>query len=150
MLKELPEALRQGETIYREKLGALAALYAKNYDLDVIALHHGEPHRRISLPTYPFARERYWVSEVPATDRRKSVVGAPQLHPLVHRNVSTLTQTKFESFFDGQEFFFEDHQIRGDKILPGVAYLEMAAAATRDAPAAKMAACPSASSPAYP
>ncbi len=131
VLKELPEALRQGETIYREKLAALAALYAKNYDLDVIALHDGEPHRRISLPTYPFARERYWVPESPVTDRRKSELGAPHLHPLVHRNVSTLTQTKFESSFDGHEFFFEEHQVRGEKILPGVAYLEMASAAIR-------------------
>ncbi len=131
VLKELPEALRHGETVYGEKLAALAALYAKNYDLDVVALHHGEAQRRISLPTYPFARERYWIPEVPATDQRKPGLGAPQLHPLVHRNVSTLTQTKFESFFDGREFFFEDHQIRGEKILPGVAYLEMANAAIR-------------------
>ena len=76
VLKELPEALRQGETVYREKLAALAALYARNYDLDVVALHHGEAHRRISLPTYPFARERYWIPEVPATDQRKPGLGA--------------------------------------------------------------------------
>jgi polyketide synthase PksN len=131
VLKELPEALRQGEAVYREKLAALAALYARNYDFDVIALHHGEAHRRISLPTYPFARERYWVPAFPATDQRKRGVGTPQLHPLVHRNVSTLTKTKFESSFDGREFFFDDHQIRGEKILPGVAYFEMATAAIR-------------------
>jgi polyketide synthase PksN len=131
VLKELPEALRQGESLYREKLAALAALYAKNFDFDAMALHHDEVHRRISLPTYPFARERYWVPEVPATDQRKPGHGSIRLHPLVHRNVSTLHRTKFESFFDGQEFFFEDHQIRGEKILPGVAYLEMAAAAIK-------------------
>ena len=129
VLKELPEASRRGEPVYREKLAALAALYAKNYDLDFTALHQGEAHRRLSLPTYPFARERYWVPKVPAADQRKPGLGPPQLHPLVHRNVSTLAQTKFESSFDGKEFFFEDHQIRGEKILPGVAYLEMAAAA---------------------
>ena len=131
VLKELPEALRQGEIVYREKLAVLAALYAKNYDLDLMAIHQGEEHRRISLPTYPFARESYWVPKVTAADGRNPGLAPPQLHPLVHRNVSTLTQTKFESFFGGQEFFFEDHQIRGERILPGVAYLEMAAAATR-------------------
>jgi acyl transferase domain-containing protein len=94
-----------------------------------MAIHQGEAHRRISLPTYPFARESYWVPEVPVADQRNPELGPPQLHPLVHRNVSTLIQTKFASFFGGQEFFFEDHQIREEKILPGVAYLEIAAAA---------------------
>jgi acyl transferase domain-containing protein/acyl carrier protein len=131
VLKELPAALRQGEAVYREKLAALAALYARNYDLEFIALHHGEAHRRISLPTYPYARERYWVPALPAGDQRKQGRGTPQLHPLVHRNVSTLARTEFVSIFDGEEFFFDHHQIRGEKILPGVAYLEMATAAIR-------------------
>lgn len=36
---------------------------------------------------------------------------------------------KFSSVFHGNEFFFKDHQIKGKKILPGAAYLEMARAA---------------------
>src|SRR6202035_4190437 len=131
VLKELPEASQQGEAAYRKKLAVLAALYAQNYDLDYILLHYGEAHRRISLPAYPFARERYWIPEAEAARRQKPGLDPSRLHPLVHRNVSTLIQTKFESSFGGREFFFEDHQIRGEKILPGVAYLEMAASAIR-------------------
>src|SRR5260370_41864275 len=96
-----------------------------------MAIQQGEAHRRVSLPTYPFARESYWVPKVTVADRRNPGLGPPQLHPLVHRNVSTLTQTKFESFFGAQEFFFEDHQIREAKILPRVAYPGMAVTRTR-------------------
>ncbi|MHB8523231.1 MAG: SDR family NAD(P)-dependent oxidoreductase, partial [Limisphaerales bacterium] len=130
VLKELPAAAADGAATYREKLAALGALYVKGHEIDWARLHAGEAHRRIPLPTYPFARERYWVAE--------AVTGAPgnrtepaRLHPLVHRNTSTLGQTQFASLLDERDFFLNDHQINGQKVLPGVAYLELAAAAIR-------------------
>lgn len=61
-----------------------------------------------------------------------------QLHPLVHRNVSTLTQQRYRTRLDGGEFFLRDHRVRMPSgaavgVLPGVAYLEMARAAVVDA-----------------
>ncbi|CAM2011293.1 non-ribosomal peptide synthetase [Acanthopleuribacter pedis] len=78
--------------------------------------------RRISLPTYPFARERFMA-------KRPVKKALHQLHPLVHENVSTLHQQAYRSRFDGGEFFLAEHVVRGEKLLPGVAYLEMARAA---------------------
>ncbi|MBV7338426.1 polyketide synthase dehydratase domain-containing protein [Chloroflexi bacterium TSY] len=92
--------------------------------------------QRISLPTYPFARERYWIPEstiLDSADNRRglhSVNSIPKLHPLVHQNVSTLTEQCFRTNFTGNEFFLRDHQVQGESVLPGVAYLEMARAAT--------------------
>ncbi|ACU62720.1 SDR family NAD(P)-dependent oxidoreductase [Chitinophaga pinensis] len=51
------------------------------------------------------------------------------LHPLIHRNISTLEGQVFESVFRGTEFFLTDHVAAGRKILPGTVYLEMARAA---------------------
>jgi acyl transferase domain-containing protein len=52
----------QGDTTgYRETLCALADLYCQGYEADWEQLYGSEKPRRISLPTYPFARERYWV-----------------------------------------------------------------------------------------
>ena len=61
-----------------------------------------------------------------------------QLHPLVHSNVSTLTQQRYRSRLVGDEFFLRDHRVRMPSggavgVLPGVAYLEMARAAVADA-----------------
>ncbi|WP_435297347.1 SDR family NAD(P)-dependent oxidoreductase [Streptomyces sp. YPW6] len=47
-------------------LGKAAALWVRGADLDWTALHRGAPLRRVAgLPTYPFARERYWLPPVP-------------------------------------------------------------------------------------
>ena len=57
-----------------------------------------------------------------------------RLHPLVHLNISTLTQQRYRTQLTGDEFFLRDHRVRMPTgsavgVLPGVAYLEMARAA---------------------
>ncbi|HEY0789748.1 MAG TPA: SDR family NAD(P)-dependent oxidoreductase, partial [Chthoniobacterales bacterium] len=125
--RDLQAARQAGDAAYRDRLAAIAGSYAKGADLDVQCLHDGEARRRIPLPGYPFARERYWISE----DGTVSSPSPDRLHPLVHRNASTLDQVQFISRFDGSEFFFADHQVRGENILPGVAYFEMVLVAAR-------------------
>jgi acyl transferase domain-containing protein len=74
--------------------------------------------RRLSLPSYPFARERHWIGASTAT-----------LHPLVQRDASTADAQRFSSTFTGEEFYLADHVVKGSKVLPGVCYLEMIRAA---------------------
>ena len=45
------------------KLGKLGGLWAQGVEVDWEVLYGERRPRRISLPTYPFARERYWVPE---------------------------------------------------------------------------------------
>jgi acyl transferase domain-containing protein/SAM-dependent methyltransferase len=59
--------------------------------------------RKISLPTYPFERQRHWVK-------------AESEGPLVKE-------------LDGSEYFLTDHRVGGDSVLPGVAHLEWLRAA---------------------
>ena len=107
--------------------------------------------QRLSLPTYPFARQRYWV---PVADDEAASGGAtslvidarhtngdlaglssdgvplvPVLHPLLHRNTSTLAAVRFSTTFTGRETFLADHVVQGRRVLPAVTYLEMARAA---------------------
>jgi len=78
--------------------------------------------RRVHLPAYPFVRERFWASRT----GEPSPSVAARLHPLVHRNTSDLAEQRFSSVFTGQELFLADHRFEGRRLLPGVAYLEMA------------------------
>ena len=119
------------ELIERKELSRLAELWVNGAKIDWRLLHKSGAPRRISIPTYPFARERYWFPEGnPARERReRRQTAAALLHPLVHRNTSTLEEQKFSSRFSGEEFYFADHVVETQKILPGVAYLEMARAA---------------------
>ncbi|MFZ9747770.1 MAG: SDR family NAD(P)-dependent oxidoreductase, partial [Opitutaceae bacterium] len=92
---------------YREALELLAALYVKGAEIDWFALHAGEAPRRIPLPLYPFARERYWFAAAPAAVR-----AAPDAAPDPAGRV-----------LRGDEPFLRDHRVGGVPVVPGVAYL---------------------------
>ena len=62
VLKEL-STQKLEEALYRKKLIALGDLYVKGNDVDWEILHAGEVRQRISLPTYPFMKERYWATK---------------------------------------------------------------------------------------
>jgi polyketide synthase PksM len=129
-----------GRWIAARKLSKLLELWVKGVDVDWSKLYGEAKPQRISLPVYPFAKERYWVDR--GTDQ--PVAGAVTagttavLHPLVQRNTSDLSEQRYSSTFTGDEFFLADHQVRvrgqaREKVLPGVAYLEMARAAIEQA-----------------
>ncbi|MBW8688280.1 SDR family NAD(P)-dependent oxidoreductase [Chitinophaga rhizophila] len=86
---------------------------------------------RVSLPGYPFEKVSYWMKQ--DMTAYLPVTTSGQLHPLMHRNVSGLEGICFESRFDGNEYFLADHVVGKQRILPGVAYLEMAYAAWKEA-----------------
>ncbi|MCB0197325.1 MAG: SDR family NAD(P)-dependent oxidoreductase, partial [Anaerolineae bacterium] len=111
------------------KLEKLAAGWVKGLAIDWSWLYQTTWPRRLSLPTYPFAKERYWLPNNGQFAIRHSPFATDGLHPLVHRNISDLEEQRFRSTFSGAEFFLRDHQVQGEKVLPGVAYLEMARAA---------------------
>ncbi|MFP7654374.1 SDR family NAD(P)-dependent oxidoreductase [Chryseobacterium proteolyticum] len=107
----------------------IADLWIQGFLFDWNLLYAGKQPRKISLPTYPFARERYWLPNAEGKLNPTGKIVDRTLHPLVHQNTSDLDQQQFSSTFSGEESFLADHQVRHNKILPGVAYLELARAA---------------------
>ncbi|MCX7293774.1 SDR family NAD(P)-dependent oxidoreductase, partial [Janthinobacterium sp.] len=124
---ELQEAI--SKWIARGKLDKLAELWVKGLSVDWSTLHGASKRQRLGLPTYPFARERYWAPAAGTV----TAAAAAVLHPLLHRNTSTLAEQRFSTTFSGREFFLAEHIVRGKKVLPGVAHLEMARAAACEA-----------------
>jgi polyketide synthase PksN len=120
------------DLIESKDLAQLAELWVCGAKIEWCALHKSSTPRRISAPTYPFAKERHWIAATegktmePRTDERRV---AAHLHPLVHRNASTLKTQKFVSRFTGKEFFLADHKVGSDAVLPAVAYMDMLLAA---------------------
>ncbi len=130
--------------LLEEKAQEVAKLWVKGVPVKNWDLFYKNVPDRISLPTYPFARERYWVQEtgfrvqmsgVSKTNLQSKIINhnSTQLHPLVHENTSTLKEQRFSSTFTGEELFLRDHHVKGEKVLPGVAYLEMAQEAVKQA-----------------
>src|SRR5205823_2764468 len=79
-------------------------------------------------PTYPFAKERYWVSknELSITTTSQAVT---KLHSLLDADISTSEAKCFTKLLTGKEFYLNDHRIYDVPLLPGVVYLEMVRAA---------------------
>ena len=112
------------------KVDKLAELWTQGFAVDWQRLYGPSRPRRMSLPTYPFNRERHWID---MSKRRPAATQASAaravLHPLLQENTSDLGEQRFTSVFSGGEFYLSDHLVNGMRVLPGVAYLEMAQAA---------------------
>ncbi len=138
--------------VAKGKYSKLLDIWVKGLIFDWSKLYGDSKPHRISLPTYPFAREWYWIEQKEVRNQTTAVRGqqseacqvyqangmaegmvSKRLHPLVHENTSTLEEQRFSSTFTGEEFFLKDHQVKGEKILPGVAYLEMVREAVEQA-----------------
>jgi polyketide synthase PksN len=130
------QLLKENKTKYQEILYALADLYCQGYDLSWNLLFDEKKPCRLSLPTYPFAKESYWVPQIQTQGDSfaiNAVRTASIIHPLLQQNTSDFSEQRFSSTFTGQEFFLADHVVKGQRILPGMAYLEMARAAVEQA-----------------
>ncbi len=128
--------------IANKKVSKLVEMWAKGLDVDWSKLYGEIKPQRMSLPTYPFARERYWIDITEATKTGTNGVATTVLHPLLHSNTSDLSVQRYSSSFTGDEFFLADHQVRAQglrnqKVFSSVAYMEMARAAMEQACPAK-------------
>ncbi|TPN83337.1 SDR family NAD(P)-dependent oxidoreductase, partial [Aquimarina algicola] len=113
----------------KNKLNQIAQGWAHGANIQWNSLYKDNKPQRINLPTYPFAKTRYWI---PNTNSKKesffSKEVTSEIHPLLQKNTSDLTEQRFSTTFIGTETFLSDHIIEGQRVLPGVIYLEMARA----------------------
>jgi len=96
-------------------LTSLGELYRRGYDVDWDAFDRPYPRRRVSLPTYPFERRRFWI-EADANARS----AGPLSNGLTGiRLRSALPDAQFESAYSLQRFsYLDDHRIYGMPVLP--------------------------------
>jgi phthiocerol/phenolphthiocerol synthesis type-I polyketide synthase C len=88
--------------------------------------------RFVSLPTYPWQRERHWYEPAAPRTRTRAVGGA---HPLLQEHHRAATGAAiWEGVADLDRLaYLADHRVRGQVVLPAAAYLEMALAAAENA-----------------
>ncbi|MGE0605775.1 MAG: SDR family NAD(P)-dependent oxidoreductase [Pirellulales bacterium] len=143
-------SLRKGRSCWQQMLDTLAALYAAGADVDWSGVDRDYPRRKVSLPTYPFQRERYWLEKSPASSAAR-VEAAPTLPATAHYKVernghaalspatveeSPETQQPRAAHFDLDALatdYVREHQVFGRTILPGAGFLSLALAAAERA-----------------
>ena len=103
---------------------AVAGAYEAGLPVRFDALFAGEERRRISLPGYPFQRQRHWI---PTARRRRTGAG----HPLLgERHESARGEVAFDTeLLAGEPAWLSDHRVFGRLLVPGAWYGAMAVAA---------------------
>ena len=116
-------SLREGRSDQQQILSSLGALYAHGTPIDWQWLHQPAQRRKVTLPTYPFQRQSYWVKRSKAGHDQSATAA---LRPLVQRMLR-LPQQKaliFESDFSVAALpFLADHRVFDTVISPGACQL---------------------------
>ena len=122
-------SLARGAGATERLLMSLAQLYAKGVRIDWRAFDRDRGQRIVSLPTYPFQRQRYWLEE--STTRVR--LAGPGVHPLLgeRRNSAVMSACFERALTCTDPAFLADHRIGGQVVMPMTAYLEIALAAGR-------------------
>ena len=123
-------------------LTSLQKLYLQGFDINWQAVSSSYGGQQVSLPHYPWQRQRYWF-ELPQQSEKHREIDTEvariksdknTIHPLLQQRLnSPLKQKIFAAVLDLQQVsWLHDHQINNQTIFPGTAYLEMALAAGRE------------------
>ncbi len=102
------------------QLNHLARDYMQGLEIDWDPLYSSRAKNLKNFPTYPFTKERYWL-----TDK----IQPGQFHPLLDTYTLTDNTIQASKRFSSNAFYFADHRVKNQCVLPGVVYLEMAYAA---------------------
>lgn len=127
-------SLWQNRDDWQQMLDGLGTLYVHGHEVDWIGFDkdYADGRVRMTLPTYPFQRQRYWLeksrkgTQSAARMRQGGIDGAG--HPLLGERVaSPLRDIQFETHLssDGPPFMV-DHKVYGTVVVPGTAYVTMA------------------------
>ncbi|WP_455872390.1 beta-ketoacyl synthase N-terminal-like domain-containing protein [Serratia proteamaculans] len=87
--------------VKRGELSNIMDLWVRGFQFDWHKLYGEVKPMRISLPTYPFAKERYWLPEIKDEEQVEvahSNSRHPVLHPLLHENISDLSEKRRHTF----------------------------------------------------
>lgn len=91
--------------IRKGKYGKLLALWVKGSTFDWNKMYDGSKPQRISLPTYPFARERYWLENQESAVHHPESAEKDNGRPLLHENTSDFSEQRSSSNMTGEEPF---------------------------------------------
>lgn len=127
-------SLKRGQSDWQQLLPSLKTLYEQGLAVDWSGFDRDYPRQRLSLPTYPFQRQRYWLDPVERLPLRTVAASSKIIHPLLGQRLhSPLRQIQFESQLRLDLLpLVRDHRLGGIPFFNAVIYLEMALAGARE------------------
>lgn len=107
----------------RQMLESAAELFVRGVELDWPAIHRREMRFPVSVPTYPFARDRHWVAPRAVGLPRRAAARAAGDSWLGERLRSPLPEQQFEAVVSDAQPSFSGHQLFGKVVVPAAAYV---------------------------
>jgi acyl transferase domain-containing protein/acyl carrier protein len=113
-------------------LDSLGALYTMGLDPDWPNLYP-QGGTCVSLPTYPWQRERLWIEHLPTI--HDALPSSSSGHLLLDTHIQSAVQPDlhfWETLLSpARNSYFHDHQVQGTVVLPAAAYLDLVASAVQ-------------------
>ncbi|MGE3806112.1 MAG: SDR family NAD(P)-dependent oxidoreductase, partial [Gemmataceae bacterium] len=124
-------SLERGAEDWAVLLGSLAQMYTAGVPVNWDGFNRDYSHRKVTLPTYPFERQRYWVTETPS---RQTGPGssAHRLLGSLRRSAAHLDCTFETNLSVSDPPWLTEHRVFGAVVFPGAGFLEAALAAARE------------------
>jgi myxalamid-type polyketide synthase MxaB len=131
-------SLRPERSDWAQMLESVARMYVSGLEIDWEKVNAGYFSEKVTLPTYPFQRQRYWFA--PHVEQKKISRRNEKLHPLLGRQLpvsrnqaghSVAKQIVFESRLGNNSAYLADHRVLGKTVFPAAGYVEVALAAGR-------------------
>lgn len=126
-------SLRRDASDMTSIFGTLGSFYQMGWDPNWRSVYP-VAGRSVTLPSYPWQRQRYWLDQLGGGGDRVSV--KPGKHPLLGQRVDVAggaTLHIWETEFDAQHpRYLADHSVLGQVVLPAAMWVEMAVAVARD------------------
>lgn len=116
-------------------LQSLKTVYLNGQVINCEGFDSDYQRNRLSLPTYPFERQNYWLKASKARNQETAIFHQQLIHPFLHRRLhSPLKQIQFESELNLNSLpFVKDHRIEGMPVMNISIYLEMIFGAAAEA-----------------
>lgn len=124
-------SFRRGQAEWPQILDSLSQLYLAHVPVDWNGFDQGYARQSVTLPNYPFQRERYWI-EAPTQTATLSRPQANNGHPFLGFGVKSpkRKETLFSVEINASNpAILTDHRIYDTVVFPGTGYIEMALAA---------------------
>ena len=115
-------------------LPSLAQLYVRGVEIDWAGFYRDNRRHKIVLPTYPFQRERYWLS----TPKHQTPLlpSGNTFHPLLGQRLRLpfSEEIRFESqFAPHTPAFMDDHRLYQILVVPAASHISMVLLAVKEA-----------------
>jgi acyl transferase domain-containing protein/NADPH:quinone reductase-like Zn-dependent oxidoreductase len=127
-------SIRTGRDELLQMLESAGEMYLHGVSLDWVGMERGEQRRKLSLPTYPFERQRFWFDAAAALASRSTEETGQWAHPLLGARWRSpgLDRVVFQAeMWPTRMTDVSDHVVQSMCVFPAAGYIEAMQSAIR-------------------